>query len=342
MGKLQLYESLDEKQAFFNSDNKYNDIRYYRIDHAYEFNDWYNEIASPIGDKDNGNGQFNIFFRGVNEAKYKLYNSAQRFWIQNNLMQLESLTQPISYLKMIQNMVDKAKEVKLLQQVFKYYGITDNQMDFPLLSILQHYKAPTPLMDWTYDVNIALFFAITDIKKSDRDDIIDDYISIYKLDKNIHSSFLKNNLNYLSANIFPSVSWLGEILQKDNSLIYISDFEIPEFENKEMGKIKPITTYYNLNILAQKGIFVFNPSEDKPLEEFYLFHNQNNDDNKVFCYNICKDLSELIKYKISKEGVNFEFLFPNLEQYSQRILDDYLKFVVGWIIGFVQLNPKRA
>lgn len=226
-------------------------------------------------------------------------------------------------------MVDKAKEVKLLQQVFKYYGITDNQMDFPLLSILQHYKAPTPLMDWTYDVNIALFFAITDIKKSDRDDIIDDYISIYKLDKNIHSSFLKNNLNYLSANIFPSVSWLGEILQKDNSLIYISDFEIPEFENKEMGKIKPITTYYNLNILAQKGIFVFNPSEDKPLEEFYLFHNQNNDDNKVFCYNICKDLSELIKYKISKEGVNFEFLFPNLEQYSQRILDDYLKFVVG-------------
>jgi hypothetical protein len=329
MGKLQLYQTLDEKQAFFNNDNRNNEVTHYKIDQAYEFNDWYHEVTSALDNESKGEGKYKTFFRGVNEAKYKLYNSAQRFWIQNNLMQLESLSQPISYLQMIQNMVNKAKEVKLLQQVFNYYEITPEQMDFPLLSILQHYKAPTPLMDWTYDLNIALFFAIMDVKKSGQKDVIDDYISIYKLNKKSHSSFLKNNLNYISANVFPSVSWLGEILRRDNSVIYISDFEIAEFENREMGKVKPITTYYNLNILAQKGVFVFNPNEDMPLEEFASLHNSENEDNRIYCYNICKDLSELIKYKISKENVNFEFLFPNLEQYSQKILDDYLRFVVG-------------
>jgi len=324
MGKLQVYKSLDEKQFLFNSDGQYSDVKYFRIDTAYEFNDWYNEMTAPAVEQSNGNGQFNVFFRGVNEAKYKLYNSAQRFWIQNNLMQLESLSQPLPYLQMIQNMVDRAKEVKLLQQVFKYYGITPEQMDFPLLSILQHYKAPTPLMDWTYDLNIALFFAIMDVRRSGEDGVIDDYISIYKLDKNVHSSFLENNLNYVSANVFPQVSWLGGILGSKNSLIYISDFEV-----SEERKIKPITTYYNLNILAQNGIFVFNPLEDKPLEEFPKFHHPTAGDNRIFCYNICKDLAELIKYRINKAGVSFDFLFPNLEQYSQRILDDYLKFVVG-------------
>ena len=329
MGKLSLYKSLDEKKAHFNNDNNKNDVSYYKIDHAYQFNNWYNEISAAIKDDGVNKNKYKTFFRGCNEAKYKLYNSAQRYWIQNNLMQLESLTQPISYLQMIQNMVNNAKKVRLLQQVFEYYEINEEQMDFPLLSILQHYKAPTPLMDWTYDLNIALYFAINGVKRSDEKEVIDDYISIYQLNKDIHSSFLKNNLNYISANVFPAVSWLGELLMKSNSVIYISDFEIAEFEDLGNRKVKPITTYYNLNILAQKGIFVFNPHDEKPLEDFPELHNTPNEDNRIFCYNICKDLTELIKYKIGKEGINLDFLFPNLEKYSEKILDDYLKFVVG-------------
>lgn len=328
MGKIQFYQTLDEKRDFFNDDPQYSDVQFYKIDHAYEFKDWYEELTIGLNNSV-GRNIYNTFFRGVNEAKYKLYNSAQRFWIQNNMMQLESLTQPLSYLEMIQNMVNKAKDVKLLQQVFQYYSITPEQMDFPILSILQHYKAPTPLMDWTYDLNIALFFAIMNIQRSDQENVIDDYIAVYKLDKNVHRSFLKNNLNYLSANVFPSVSWLGDLLEQQKSVIYISDFEIADAENMEIGKIKPITTYYNLNILAQKGIFVFNPNEMKPLEEFPILANSTSADSRIFCYNICKDLAELIKYKIGMVGVNSEFLFPDLEDYSRRILDDYLKFVIG-------------
>lgn len=317
MAKLEYYQGLDSKHNSFNAAAP----EYYQIDHASQFRDWYDLMTNTI----NANGNYINFFRGVNEAKYKLYNSAQRYWMQNNLMQLESLAQPLSYLDMLQNMVNRAKDIKLLRQVFEYYEISEEQMDIPLLSILQHYKAPTPLMDRTYDLNIALFFAICDLKRSDRGDEIDDYISIYRLNKNDHQSFLRNNLNYISGNVFPPIKQLGEWLQH-NMLIYISDFEIAEFE-KANRKIKPLTTYYNLNILAQKGLFVFNPNESMPIEEFSALHSPN-PQAKIYCYNINKDLAELIKYRIGKEEINADFLFPNLELYSKRVLDQYLKFVM--------------
>jgi FRG domain-containing protein len=324
MAKLEYYQSLDEKRASFNFAAPKKADQYYRIDDANTFSQWY-QAMGEIKQKD---GAYVNFFRGVGEARHKIYNSAQRYWIQNNLMELESLSQPIPYLEMIQNMVNKAKEIKLLQQVFDYYEITQEQMDFPILSILQHYKAPTPLIDWTYDLDIALYFAICDIKKSEKKEVIEDYVSIYRMNKNTHTSFLKNNLNYVSGNVFPSVKRLGGYLG-DKAVIYISDFELVAADvDKNQRKIKPLTTYYNLNILAQQGLFVFNPHETRPLEAFADLHKPRDGKTKIYCYNISKDLAELIKYKIGKNHIDGEYLYPNLEQYSRKILDEYLKFVI--------------
>ena len=174
MAKLEYYQSLDEKRASFNFVARKKADRYYRIDDANTFSQWYQAMSETK----QSDGAYANFFRGVSEARNKMYNSAQRYWIQNNLMDLESLSQPIPYLEMIQNMVNKAKEIKLLQQVFDYYEITQEQMDIPILSILQHYKAPTPLLDWTYELDIALYFAICDVRRSERKDVIEDYVSI--------------------------------------------------------------------------------------------------------------------------------------------------------------------
>jgi hypothetical protein len=38
-------------------------------------------------------------------------------------------------------------------------------------------------------------------------------------------------------------------------VIYISDFEIADIQGKINIQIKPLATYNNLNILAQKGIW---------------------------------------------------------------------------------------
>jgi len=320
--KLDFYNTVEGKAPSFNQ----GDVVNYRIDDASRFNAWYDQMKATL----EADGPYSNFFRGVGEARYKLYNSAQRFWIQNNLREVESLAKPMSYIDMIQNMVDKAKEVKLLQQVFDYYDIGIGQQDFPLLSILQHYAAPTPLMDWTYDLNVALFFAIDGIKKSDKDNVIEDYVSIYRVNKNIHSPFMKDNLNFISGNVFPSVKKLSEFLT-DKMVVYISDFEIQGAEDKNNRMIKPLTTYYNLNILAQRGLFIFNPHENMPLEDFPGLYPPAAPipDNRIFCYNINKDLAEFIKYRIGKDGINERFIYPELKMYSQNILSEYLKFVIG-------------
>src|SRR5258708_4468010 len=133
MSKLTYYSTVEEKAPHFNQGDFVN----YKIDDASRFNAWYDQMKAEAAS--GPEGPFANFFRGVSEARYKLYNSAQRFWIQNNLREVESLAKPLSYIDMIQNMVDKAKGVKLLQQVFEYYDIGSGQQDFPLLSILQHY-----------------------------------------------------------------------------------------------------------------------------------------------------------------------------------------------------------
>lgn len=320
MAKLSFYGSVEEKLPHFNQ----GEVADFTIDNASQFIKWYDQMKSSLL----AEGPFGNFFRGVTDARYKLYNSAQRFWIRNNLREVESLAKPLSYIDMIQNMIDKAKEVKLLQQVFGYYDLKSEQQDFPLLSILQHYNAPTPLMDWTYDLDVALYFAIDGLVRSDKANVIEDYVSIYRINKKIHSSFMLDNLNFISGNIFPSLKNLANWVT-DLRVLYISDFEIQGAVDKFNRLIKPLTTYYNLNILAQKGIFIFNPNENVPLEDFAVAPGAGYADSRVFCYNINKDLAELIKYRIGKEGINAGFIYPELKNYAQTILTDYLKFVIG-------------
>lgn len=341
MSKLSFHSNLEDKKDSFNQI----DLTYYKIDTVTQFNSWYDYIKKFNTEEE----PYGNFFRGMNEAKYKLYNSAQRYWNQNNLCELKP---ELPYINKIQDMLDKAKSNTLLQQVFEYYDITDNEMDFPLLSILQHYGAPTPLMDWTYNIDIALFFAIQNLNKYEGENVIENYISIYCICKSTHQNFILNNLNYISANIFPSVRCLSNFLNSDK-VVYISDFEISNFENavldskiqeevekqsaeiskksrvKQIRSIKPLTTYYNLNILAQKGIFIFNPHASKPLEEFAQVDRIKNSDERIFCYNINKNLVELIKLEIGKSKIDDLFIYPDLKKYANSILDDYIQSIVG-------------
>jgi len=80
MGKLAYYSSLQEKEKSFNllGDN----ATFFVIDNASQFRSWYDAMNRDIKAQPLGN-----FFRGVGEARFKLYNSAQRFWIENNLTQ---------------------------------------------------------------------------------------------------------------------------------------------------------------------------------------------------------------------------------------------------------------
>ena len=163
MSQLSTYNSVEEKEKVF----KHSD--FFIIDSAKDFDEWYKQVTKMQNDTSNSlrrnNGPENLvdtiynhypyIFRGVGDAKYKIFSSAQRDWNINDMAQWANK----SYLEYVNDLVKKASGLPLLSKVFKYYKLHHTQTDFPTLSILQHYGAPMPLIDFTYNLDVALYFS---------------------------------------------------------------------------------------------------------------------------------------------------------------------------------------
>lgn len=85
--------------------------------------------------------QSNYVFRSVNEAKFKLYSSAQRQWIWNDLSNKYT-----SYKDYINSFIIKIQSHQHIVSFFQNNHIPLN--DFVILALLQHYSQPSPLIDF--------------------------------------------------------------------------------------------------------------------------------------------------------------------------------------------------
>ena len=115
-----------------------------------------------------------FIFRGVNNAKFKLYNSGQRAWMGQELD-----IHGKNYQSFIQDEINYAKNFQngLLIKFFQAFGHT--AYDFSILSFLQHYNAPTPLLDFSYNFDCSLFFCIDEMSHYPSRDIENYLLSNY-------------------------------------------------------------------------------------------------------------------------------------------------------------------
>jgi len=328
MGILSNYKNFEDKNGNF-SDNS----DYQKIDTIEDFNRWYNYMhlrAKEVNDKNSSKDRdltinSNLLFRGMGEAKYKLFNSAQRFWITN---EVEQWWTPKSYLEYVNEFINKARDKKLFFKIFEYYNLKPNQRDFPILSILQHYGAPTPLMDFTYDVDVALFFATEKATSSASNNEIDKYFSIYLIDKTRQRYKELNNLLDFTSGSFPRLNSFYDWEKKKNSIFYISDFEDKKIPKNSFRDERPITTIYNQNIIPQQGLFIFNPFPSKPLEDcFNVNHYEERSNlqlNPFQCFNIKKDLGEYIRRRIKKNSIDKNYIYPHLNNYCSLLIEEFL------------------
>ena len=318
--KIKMYSSLTEKESRFESVN---------IDNK-------NDIDDLIKKWSGKNSNKQMIFRGLSEAKYKLINSAQRYWIGEELDKFGG-----TYKTFVQKEIEIAKNFqnRLLIKFYNAFGHT--AYDLSILSFLQHYGAPTPLLDFTYNFDCALFFGIDKLTFNPSKDI-DNYFSIYAIDTN-QNEFI-SLYTHLEENVSQIDSFLDENENKDFNidatevlnqikelqygyfdelkLFYLPGY-IPNgirFKMSNRPNFKLVYNQHNLNVINQEGLFVFHSDPTRPLEDYFTGNSRSFQPtfqlHKIKCWNIHKNLKEHIEKHLIENltpPINKEFIYPQEE-----------------------------
>lgn len=305
---METYQSLEEKEIFFQFGSN-------KIDNESDFIKYTNLLFAQ-------NSRNNFIFRGVPEAKFKIFNTAQRVWFE--ISKISEFSNEEKYDEFIIKLLTECKKwnSETVPNLLKTYGVNEKN-SISYLSFMQHFGLPTPFVDFTKNVNNALYFAVEylpdDFKESKNE--IDNYFSIYSnfQDNTFFEGFIEIfNLNRDNMNI-------GEFDYQDitkNGIILITD-EINEFK-----------IVNNMRIANQEGLFFYNNSPNLSLEEQYkLLADMYLDKfgetifekllaTKTFsgCFNIHKKFAKRIKDTLTDMKITKEFIYPDIADLKDKIL----------------------
>lgn len=224
------------------------------------------------------------FYRGVSQATYKLYTSGQRFWKTYDYKSIN-----VNYLEFVKKYSTSALEQNngLLKKYFDKFSL--HNLEIAILSYIQHYGGPTPLLDFTTNLYKALFFCIDNAEIVPTDNTINNYVSLYIVDQNnIHLIDYQKQLSEIENSVYCNVDKLYKSKKVDKkthvelkkAIINSRKRDLVTTLNKDHlylikncdSKISfNILPNNNLNIISQDGVFILNPDDSKPLEEIITF-----------------------------------------------------------------------
>lgn len=321
------YESTLQKSNCFIQEN---------IDTAAQFDKIYDEYKTKMG----------FLFRGQREAKWRLYSKIQRLWISNQLY-----VKSFSYQNLIEKMIANAKNTfneTILESLAEFHDDTLN--DIAVLGFLQHHGCPTPLLDWTYKFQNALYFAIDGLDSSIRTREIDDYFSVYYIEQKYFENAGMRKIIYDGIEASQEEMLNREIARIATSEKRRKEMEV-NFKGRKIIDIKRIkgsglisfmtrldnlmnmpvmyfgetednditfSLYNNKNIVNQAGVFTWNSDPTKPLE--YIVNEQNvismsDAPDKQYaicdCFNIHKSLADHIQKRLHEYGITKETIYPS-------------------------------
>lgn len=207
---------------------------------------------------------------------------------------------------LISNGLLRYQHLKLQEELSKWYD--DSILD--LAALAQHHGIPTRMLDWTYDINVALYFALQGIVK----DLVEEDTS------SLEPYFCIWGFN---------PSKIKELYEDYGEIPCDIQFHIPNYWNNE-------------NVKAQKGILTYEKITD--VKKSYSTHYKEKTFDKYIKeylekvnsqrFNIRNDGITLLKLTFQtknavdefkalvKTGVNAAFIFPGYDGCKKKIDED--------------------
>ncbi len=178
---MEIYNSFSEKQIYFKH-TLISDINTLQVE-LEKFKPETKETSFGITTTQR------FLFRGVSNSSFKIYSSMQRCCFERN-----NRGQNISMNDLSEEIFKRFNESEILTSAFnEEVANPSNKSDLAKWAFIQHFGGPSHFVDFTSDINQALFFALHEESSYNKDnDDLNNYISIYVYPDN---PLQKGNLN---------------------------------------------------------------------------------------------------------------------------------------------------
>jgi hypothetical protein len=278
----------------------------------------------------------NVFFRGQASAKWRIFSSIQREWIQQDLERYHTNIDDLvsGFLKFCR----KKLSVKIKAELKETNDVT-------VFSMLQHYGAPTPFVDFTSNPDVALYFAVdgNDFIKGDE---IDNFFSIYVIEEGgMPETSSDNDLSSL-GNILNASSQSFELLKAQakcqDEINAFNAYDKSSEKNWECISTFPvilikedgIVNISNKRIDPQNGLFIFQGNNsvsslethfDSWTSEKVLDTCERQFLKKIKVYDVHKDVLNEAKGYLAAKKINKENLGLEVDEFGKLAFEEYLR-----------------
>lgn len=226
-------------------------------------------------------------FRGHTKRKHRLETSLQRSFSTLSIRDDWQEGRELEALKSF-----KSRAHLYLQH------LPEKEKDLEWLSIMQHYGAPTRLLDWTYSPFIAAFFAFQELERG---------CAVYEIDV--------KNLEHANHNSVPD-DWESRLVGEGSVTGEFVAPYIPDYQNKRL--------------VQQQGLFLVPSHINHDVEEIVNSYDETESFMKKYTFKLSRnDLKNAIK-RLKAMNIDNYRLFPGIDGLSKsmhlRLLEPKQKF----------------